>query len=373
MTMALPPGLIDRIPALTAKRTAARQYGPIGIDFSVTGIRLVQFCSRDNNLELSASALIPVFEQENVSPKKTRSLLRKILRKHGFVGNEVVTCLPPNDLKIMMISYLHQAGKQDEELIVQRIAERIEDDINHYVIDFMMVRPQAKDGQERSALIAMAPRDRVLSFLEHLRKSGLTVKLLEIESTAIRRLVLVRHGHDHEANLMTVSMGQTQTYITVLSGRRLIYERGIDFGEQQLIDLLRKELELDEHEVRTLLVGNDSQAEQRSREGEENISVTDALYSVVKPLFMALVDDINRAQVYAASETRGMPVEHVYLTNLVATWRGIENFVDSLIDVPVSVLVPFAGFGNPRSLNTDVDPRGALVAGMALHGMTEAG
>jgi Tfp pilus assembly PilM family ATPase len=121
------------------------------------------------------------------------------------------------------------------------------------------------------------------------------------------------------------------------------------------------------------VVSNDSQAEQRSREGEENISVTDALYSVVKPLFMALVDDINRAQVYAASETRGMPVEHVYLTNLVANWRGIENFVDSLIDVPVSVLVPFAGFGNPRSLNTDVDPRGALVAGMALHGMTEAG
>jgi len=371
--MALPPGLVDRIPALTAKRNAASQYGPIGINFSATGIRLVQFCKRANKLELSASALIPVSDRQRASPKLVRSLLKKHLRKHGFVGHEVVTCLPPDDVKIMMISYLHKAGKQDEEQIVQRIAERIDDDINDYVIDFIMVRPQAKDGQERSVLVAMAPRDRVLDFLEHLRKSGLTVKLLEIESTAIRRLVLVRHGHDHNANVMTVSIGKTQTYITVLSGRRLIYERDIDFGEQQLIELLRKELELDEHEVRTLLVRDDSQAVQRSGEDEDNISVTDALYSVVKPLFMVLVKDINRAQVYAASETRGMPVEHVYLTNLVATWRGIENFVDSVIDVPVSVLVPFAGFDNPKSLNTDVDPRGALVAGMALHGMTEAG
>jgi len=373
MTMALPPKLLNRIPAIVGKKRSSVDSGPIGLDISSSGIRLVQFIKNNNRIELNASVLVPVSEEARVASKQCRAIIRKALRKHGFTGREVVTCLPPDDVKIMMISYLHKPGKQDEELIVQRIAERVEDDINNYVIDFMMVRPQVKDGQERSVLVAMAKRDKVLTYLEYLRKSGLQVKALEIESTAIRRLVLVKHGHENKANLMTVSMGHAQTYITVLSGRRLIYERDVNFGEKQLMASLCKELDLDEFEARTLLVSEETKLAADISEDQQCLSATDAVYSVLKPLFMELVEDINRALVYAASETRGMPVEHVYLTNLVATWRGIEHFIDSLIEVPVSVLRPFAGFNHPHLLEMEFDPRGAVAAGMALHGLTEAG
>ena len=68
-----------------------------------------------------------------------------------------------------------------------------------------------------------------------------------------------------------------------------------------------------------------------------------------------------------------MPVEHIYLTNAVACWRGIENFVGSLVDVPVGVLIPFEGQDNTDASGKETDPRSAVVAGMALHGLTEAG
>jgi len=373
MTMALPPKLVQRIPAIIGKKKAAIEYGPIGIDLGSNGLRLVQFRQSGDGVELSASALVPFSDAAQRSAKQARVLIKQAIRKYGFVGREVVTCLQPEDVKIMMISYLHQAGKNDEEQIVQRIAERVDGDIHNYVIDFMMVRPQVKDEQERSVLVAVAQREKVINYLEYLRKAGLVVKILEIESTAIHRLVSVKHGHDNKANLITVSMGYAQTYITVLSGRRLIYERDINFGEQQLIELLCKELDLDEHEARTMLVRDEADPAAQISQAEQEISVSDALYSVLKPLFMKLLEDINRALVYAASETRGMPVEHVYLTNLVATWRGIENFIDSLIDVPVSVLLPFEGFSNKEAFKMDIDPRGAVVTGMALHGLSVAG
>ena len=91
------------------------------------------------------------------------------------------------------------------------------------------------------------------------------------------------------------------------------------------------------------------------------------------PWFMELVEDINMALVYAASETRGTPVKHVYLTNLIATWHGIDRFIGSLIDVPVSVLMPFEGFDHAETVDSVSDPRDAVVTGMALHGLTEAG
>ena len=171
---------------------------------------------------------------------------------------------------------------------------------------------------------------------------------------------------------MTVSMGYSHTYITVLSGRRLIYERELNFGEQQLVELLCTELELDENDIRSMLVKQDD-LDHAISEGEQAVSMTDALYGVLKPLFMELVEDINRALVYAASETRGMPVEHIYLTNVVASWRGIESFIDSLIEVPISVLIPFEGFNASEAFNAESDPRSAVVTGMALLGLTEVG
>jgi type IV pilus assembly protein PilM len=373
MTMALPVKFAARIPGLMKKKQqAAVQYGPIGVDLGRNGLRLVQFVNNGSDLALHASMFVPFSVELHESSKHLRALIKKVFRKNGFVGREVIACVQPEDAKIMMLSYMHKPGKQDEELIVQRIAERVDDDISNYVIDYMMVRPEVRDGQERSVLVAMAQRKAVINYLEHLRKAGLDVKLLEIEPTAIRRLVSARHDHDHTANLVTVSMGNSKTYITVLSGRRLIYERDIGFGEQQLIALLCKELELDEREARSMFVHDEAAYTQGIDQGEHNASVTDALYSVLKPLFMELVEDINMALVYAASETRGTPVKHVYLTNLIATWHGIESFIGSLIDVPVSVLMPFEGYRNAQSVESVSDPRAAVVTGMALHGMTEA-
>lgn len=122
-----------------------------------------------------------------------------------------------------------------------------------------------------------------------------------------------------------------------------------------------------------MLVRDDASAYADESENNNSAAITDALYGVLKPMFMELVEDINSALVYAASETRGLPVKHVYLTNLVATWCGIEKFVDSMINVPVSVLMPFDGFNNAEAFAADSDPRGAVVTGMALHGMSEAG
>jgi len=368
MTGSQPATLVERISKIVRKKQESIQYGPIGIDFGPNGLRLVQFRKNRNKLELYASAHISIGDEERHSSRLLRALIKHTLKENRFVGRDIVTCLQPEKVKILMLSFMHQTDKKDEELIVQRVAERIDDNIENYIIDYMMVRPAAENGQERSVLVALSNRDEVISYLEHLRKAGLKVKLLEIEPTAVRRLISVKHGTEHDANLMTISMGDSQTYITVLSGRRLIYERDVDFGERQLIELLCKELDIDEHEARTMLERGNTK---NTGENDHNEPVTIALYSVLKPLFMELVEDINRALIYAASETRGLPVEHVYLTNRVATWHGIESFINTLIEVPVSILRPFEGFENAEVFNADSGPRGAVVTGMALHGLTE--
>jgi len=368
MTKVLPSILTERISKLVRKKESRILYGPIGIDFGANDLRMVQFKKSGNTLELHATAQVSITDVQRHSVKQFRSLIKQTLKENSFFGHDVVTCIQPQEVKILMLSFMREANKDDEELIVQRIAERIDDDVSNYVIDYMMVRPKAVDGQERSVLVALANHEEVVNHLEYLRKAGLTVKLLEIEPTAIRRLISAQHDKEHDTNLMAISIGHSQTYITVLSGRRLIYERDIEFGEQQLMALLCKELEMDEHEARTMLVRDNA----GDLEGEQDTSVSVALYSVLKPLFMELVEDINRALIYAASETRGLPVKQVYLTGQVATWNGIEHFINTLIEVPVSVLTPLDDFKKSGEPSTVMWSCGAVVAGMALYGLTEA-
>lgn len=368
MTKALPTIITDSIAGFIQKKADAVQYGPIGIDFSANGLRMVQFRKSRGSTELHAVASISFDFGQPDSAKQLRITIKHALKEDGFVGRDVVTCLPPEEVKIMMLSYLHEADKKDEELIVQRIAERIDGNIENYVIDYMMVRPDVANGQERSVLVALADHDQVVAYLEKIRKADLVVKMLEIEPTAIRRLVSIKHGNEHDANLMIISMGKSQTYITVLSGRRLIYERDIDFGEVKLIELLCRELDIDAREARIMLQQGNTEDDAA---GEDDFPVMDALFSVLKPMFMELVEDINRALIYAASETRGLPVKHVYLTNQVASWCGIESFINTLIEVPVSVLSPFDGFNNANAFKADSEHRSAVATGMALHGFIE--
>ena len=371
MTSSLSDKLVAGISSIVRKKEAAIEYGPIGIDLGPNGLRLVQFSKCAGVLALHASIFIPLSAELQDSSKKLKALLKKALKKGKFFGKEVVTCVQPQDTNIVMLHYTHNSGEHEEELIVKRMAERVDDDIENYVIDFMKVRPESKLAQDRTVLVGMAQRETVINYLEQLRKVGLNVKMLEIEPAAIRRLLSVKYGSKNNENLMAVSMGYTQTYITVLSGRRLIYERDVSFGEKQLIDMLCKDLELDEHEARSMLLKKKSNLSIDENQDGHQSSVTDALYTVLKPMFMLLLDDINRALVYAASETRGLPVKQIYLTSLVATWPGIETFIDSLTDVPVSVLKPFDGFENAQAFVADSDTRGAAVTGMALFGLTE--
>ena len=367
MTKAMSTKLVERLSGMVQKKTGAIFYGAIGVDFGLNDLRMVQFRKNADAIEIHASCHFVIAEEERNSSKLLCALIKRALKENNFVGREVVTCIQPANVKIFMLSFMRQPEKNDEELIVERVAERIDGSIENYVIDFMMVRPKASDAQERSVLVAIADHEEVVSYLEHLRKIGLKVSLLEIEPTAVRHLLSAKYGAEHDANLMSISMGHSQTYITVLSGRRLIYARDIDFGEQQLINMLCKELDIDEHEARTILERSNNKVD----ENNQNEEVTTAFYSVLKPLFMELAEDINRALIYTASETRGLPVKHVYLTNRIATWHGIENFISTLIEVPVSVLTPFDGFINAEKFNAGSGPRGAVVTGMALHGLTK--
>jgi Tfp pilus assembly PilM family ATPase len=101
------------------------------------------------------------------------------------------------------------------------------------------------------------------------------------------------------------------------------------------------------------------------------------LSEILKPQFMKLVEEIKRAFLYAASETRGRGVTQVYLLGSIARWPGAEQLLTNLSGSTVSKIPnPLALF--PSSESTEdagahFAPEIAVATGLALRGMNTHG
>ncbi len=357
-------------------RPGAQRVGPIGLQFSDERINLVQL-DRDGRgqLNLKASASIPYETTRDAllsDAQKVRTLLRSALGK-GFRGRTVISAMPPEHVRMLSVTYRPEADREDADLILEQITERLDSEISDYVVDYLPVRTA---GDERRALVAVTPAAEVITFLETLRKAGLTVDALEIGPVAVKRLVSAMTMQNQPNNVLVINFGRDVAYMTMISERRLLFDHEIGFGEQRIVKRVADSLRMSEELARgmVLRIGLDPKRKTDSSAFGET-GEFDALLEIVRPEFKRLVDEVRRVLLYAASETRGGTVDRIYVLGSIARWPGAAGLLDSMSDVTVSTVPdPLSLFGTHESgpaADTPPDTELAIATGLALRGLTD--
>jgi type IV pilus assembly protein PilM len=362
----------------TAWRANSTRIGPIGLDFSLTEVHLVQLQFDINNrITLRASTSLPYSgtrEELLAAPKKLRSLLQQALKAEHFRGKAVVTTLPASDTRIMAVSYQAGEGQSDDAALLHSLAERVDHDLNDYVIDYLPVRA-ATSSADRLAIVTLARRETVIGYLEVLRKAGLEIRQLEIGPVAIRRLVSSMGAQDKHENVLAINFGRTASYITVVSGNRLLLDQEIHCGETGLLENIAGELDMSVESVRVLLENNNiSPQPPAAVAGSSEIDIAGTLQEIIKPLLRGLTEEINRVLVYTASQTHGEVISRIYMMGSLARWQGMDGLLNSLIKLPVETIPdPLKSFGNANTSPAGRQPRPeiAVATGLALNGFDE--
>jgi type IV pilus assembly protein PilM len=354
------------------------EVGPIGMVLSREALHMVQMKRADEGVRVLAHASLPYpagREDLTAAPKALRRLVQTGVRQGGFHGSRVVTTLPPEDVKLMFFSYVVHAGESEDAALVRFIADRVEGDLADYVVDYVPVRDADHGSGARSSLVVLARRDVVIEYLTTFRRAGYDVQALEIGPAAVRRLVLAIRADDDYSNVLVVNFGRAKSYLTVLSGRRLLFDREIAFGDDKLLMRLGDALDMSSPSAEKLVRthGLLSSAEPHGlTSGEAELNVSRTLVEILKPSFLECADAIQQVLLYTSSETRGTPVRQIYLLGSIAHWEGADRLLNDLIEVPVTVLDPLAAFaapGRPASSRSEVSPLMAIATGLALRGM----
>lgn len=355
----------------------AKRIGPIGLECSLTELHLVQMeVSGDHVISRHATVSVPYPEPREVmlsSAKKMRSLIHTAMGCDRFQGKQVVTTLPASKTRILPVSYHVHEGQSDDAALLKVLAERVDGDLKDYVIDYLPVRSD-KRSEERMAIVAVARCEAVIQYLEVLRKSGLVTKQLEIGPSAIRRLVSAIGNQDKHDDILAINFGRNHSYLTVLSGARLLLDQPVNLGETRLLESIASALDMSVESARELV--NNTRFSTKialpQDDSELDIDIAGTLQEIIKPVFLELAEEINRVLVYTASQTHGKSVSRIYLMGSLARWEGIDQLLSKLMKLPVETIPdPLKHFGHqtlPES-GSQPKPEIAVATGLALNGM----
>ncbi len=354
--------------------------GPIGLELGRDQIHLAQLeRNPDGEVQFRAQVSVPYSgsrEELLSSHRQFKPLIKRALSAAPFSGRRVVTCLPPTDTRVMSITYDAGSARDDGSAVLQVMRSRLNGSLEDYVIDYLPVRSNPKDEQ-RLAVVAVARREKVVRMLELFRKSGLDVEALEIGPAAIKRLVSTLSAKRGPENVLIINCGHSHSYMTMLSGRRLLLDQQLAFGEQQLIDRLCNELDMSEQAIRLAVhrVGIDAKFDPDLRDiSNTGLETSQVILDVLKPKLLAFVDEIKRALRYVSYETRGESVHRLYLMGGFANWRGSDRVLHRLLDLPVEKLPsPREMFATRQSNSERLLQNGTsdlvIATGLALRGI----
>jgi len=311
--------------------------GLIGLDIGNDRIHLCQIRPLEHGLYsiyAKASVEYPGSREELLAaPKKLKRLIGDVLRKKRFKGKRVVALMPWDDVKIMLLTYKSSVSDVDSE-VVRILAGRIEGSIDDYVVDYVPVRSNPGD-EEHMVVATVAPREKVTRLLNGLIGCGLEVDSLDIAPTALRRVVSALYTGHAADNVLLIHSYRDESYLTVISGRRLLFNQSVAFGEGLLLDRIAAELDISTESARALVLDHGLERQPLARtiggDGDNDVSAT--LLEIVKPCFLDLVNEINRVLVFTAAETHGVPVSRVCLLGSLAHWPGAQAALMSLLDL----------------------------------------
>ncbi len=359
---------------LFGKFAVSSKAGPIGLELAAEKMHLVQMEQTGTGLRIRAGVSLPYpcpREELLADAGKFKAFVNQALRRRPFKGKQVVSSLPSNDIKILFLTFKLAEGQSVNDAIVRELRERLKGELDESVIDFLSVRENNPDG-EKSAIVAIAPKKRVMEFLGLLQKAGLEPIALDIGPAALGRLVANLPTNTTHPNVLLVNFGREKTYLSVIWGKRLMLDREIDFGEKRMIERVCNTLNIN-NKMATQLLYEQGLHTHGSASGNNEFAQT--LTQVLRPEFIALAEEVNKTLIYTASITRGSSVEQAYLLGSVARYPQVANFMQNLFAVPVDVLNPFSSFpsNDDAAIQSELDPIAgiALASGLCLRGMTD--
>ena len=312
-----------------------------GIDISDLSIKIAKLSNKRGNLILTSygRANIPAGVIDKGKIQKEDELVNLIKECVNNVEGEklktnfVVCSLPEQEAFIMAIQLPLLKASEIREAAKWKLEEYIPLKIEEVYFDYFVIDSPRKKLDHIDVLIGALPKKIVDDYIDVLKKSGLKIKAMEIESVATSR-ALIKNGFS-ATPVFIIDIGARRTSFTIFSGYAPILTTSSRISNNYLLEVMANKFPVSRQEVKKL------KFEAGLDDPKSGKDITEALSDPLNELVSDVLKYMDFYKNYSSHKHEASEnVSEIILCGGGANFSGLDLFLTQKTGIPVKL-------GNP--------------------------
>jgi type IV pilus assembly protein PilM len=328
-----------------------------GVDISASGIKVVSLIERAHGLELLKYGEEALPEGAIVGGEITDhaavvSVLRMISKKYDV---EIANITLPEARSYLFETNVSGSTKEQWRTEVeQHLDEHVPLPPAEVTFDIVPIATYEQGTHVAGVGVARRVVELALSVFD---EAKVTVRAIEGETFAAPRALL---PHGDTETVLIIDFGRTTTKLVVVSHRIPVFATTLDIGGHALTLAVQKHFGVSEEEAKKV------KAERGLIAGGENDEYLAAMLSTVSAIREEIVKRLQYWQTRAEAGTPHEPVTRAILVGGNATVRGLPEYFESALKVPVELGDVFTNLAKRENWLPPVDYMESLAYATAI-------
>lgn len=317
-----------------------RPKNVVGIDLGSRSVKVAELSHQKNSsykLLKYASVPLPegtIMEDEIV---KEDDLIAAINRacKEAKIHAEVA-CIGLSGINTT-VKKLQMAAGNDEE-IEDQIFWEAEQYINFSPDDATISfhKIGVNEGGGIDVILAAAKNDLIQRYKDVVEKTGLKVKIIDLNTLAIVNVfehVLATSLEEPNLSWIVADIGAQKTTFLIYRNKSLVFSKEIAFGGTTITE-----------EIQRRLAVNFKQAEELKNQVDENGNLPENVLEIINEMQENFLAELKKTLDFYLKTTSDESFARCYLTGGSAMLPGLITNLQELLDIEVEILNPFTRF-----------------------------
>lgn len=281
--------------------------------------------------------------------------IKKLRNSAEIATKKVVVAIPESSVFSRLVVLPEVDEKKLEQAIYYEAKQYLPIPIEEVQLEWIPVSKVKTDGKNIvQYLLVAAPKKIVNTYMELMRLAGLELLAVETETVATARSYT--YNNDFEEGVLVMDFGGSNTDISVIKGKNVIFSQSIGNGSDILTKALATEFNLD-------LV----KAEQYKRAYGLLIDQAEGkIAKALDPVMRIILNEIKKTINYFKEHLRENLPTRVFIVGDGANLPGLTEYLTQNLEIPVSINNPVLSLKIDEKLTTEISQISTIGFSVAL-------
>ena len=309
-----------------------------GIDLSDLSVKVVQLKKDGHNAEVRSFSFMNIppgyIEDGKIIDKdKVAGIIKEAVKQAGpkkIKTKKVICSLPESKAFLRIVSTPKMEDQEINEAIKWEMEANIPLPMDQVYFDWQLLDTESKNKQ--NILTVAVAKEIVDDEMEVLKKAGLDVYGLEVESIASARSLINEKETQKDSTSLIVDLGSKRTSFIMVVGGVPFFTSSIPFSSVSVNDAIAKSLNLTPKEAEEIKINY----------GIESFNSDNPIFNATKFLLENLVQEIGKNLDFYFSLAKESPrIEKIILCGGGANLKGIVTYLVKRLNMQVEIGDPW--------------------------------